>query len=178
MTPFIADLFFDLQACRDVRAAMDSGCSDDAEVLTDGVVVDNAVRRTSSIDVDAATLQYVEQRLDAARPRIAAFFGLSLPRREGAGFLRYPSGGFYRPHRDRADVDDWPDAGHRRVTVVLFLNDDFRGGALRLMPDGAPSRDILPRAGTLVAFDAATLHQVLPVFDGTRDAVVDWLLDS
>lgn len=179
MTLFIRDHFFDLEACQRVRAAMDAGTADDAEVLASGVVVDVAVRRTASIDVDATTLQFVEQALDAARPRLATFFGRQLPRREGAGFLRYPPGGFYRPHRDRAHVAEWSDAALRCITMVLFLNHDFRGGELRLIPDaGGPPRDVAPRAGTLVAFDASILHAVLPVFDGTRDAIVDWLLES
>jgi SM-20-related protein len=177
MTVFIDDQFLDRETCRRVRAAMDAGDAEDAEVLTDGIIVDGAVRRTSSIEVDEQTLSVVEQALDAARPRIAAFFGRALIKREGSGFLRYPRGGFYRPHRDRADIPEWPDAARRRVTLVAFLNDDFTGGALRLIPEVGSPRDITPRAGTLVAFDADTLHEVLPVAGGTRDTVVDWFWD-
>ena len=34
--------------------------------------------------------------------------------------------------------------------------------------------DIVPRAGTLVAFPATVLHEVTRVEDAIRDAVVDW----
>jgi predicted 2-oxoglutarate/Fe(II)-dependent dioxygenase YbiX len=68
--------------------------------------------------------------------------------------------------------------------VVVFLNsarpggdpEGFTGGLLRIHPehpDDAPI-DITPRAGTLVAFPATTLHEVTRVGDATRDAVVDW----
>jgi predicted 2-oxoglutarate/Fe(II)-dependent dioxygenase YbiX len=33
---------------------------------------------------------------------------------------------------------------------------------------------VRPTEGTIVAFPAATLHEVLPVDAGTRDVVVDW----
>jgi predicted 2-oxoglutarate/Fe(II)-dependent dioxygenase YbiX len=36
------------------------------------------------------------------------------------------------------------------------------------------SRDIVPRAGTLVAFPSDVPHEVLHVTSGLRDAVVDW----
>jgi predicted 2-oxoglutarate/Fe(II)-dependent dioxygenase YbiX len=62
--------------------------------------------------------------------------------------------------------------------MVLFLNDDFEGGELQLVPDDRPPVTITPRAGTLVAFDAGIPHQVLPVIGGMRDSVVDWLLDN
>jgi predicted 2-oxoglutarate/Fe(II)-dependent dioxygenase YbiX len=45
---------------------------------------------------------------------------------------------------------------------------------LRLLPDNAPSIDIVPRRGLLVAFPADTVHEVLPVTGGHRDTVVDW----
>lgn len=159
---------------------MARGTPEPAEILAlsppeaappDSIALDLETRRAISIEVDAGTLDGVERRLDEHRETIAAFFDLPLTRREGAGFLRYGPGGFYRPHRDRADMTSWPGAAERRVALVLFLNDDFAGGTLRLLDT---STDVVPRAGALVAFPAETLHEVLPVSTGTRDVVVDW----
>ncbi len=56
---------------------------------------------------------------------------------------------------------------------MTFLNADFSGGALRIL--GADETlDIVPQAGTLVAFSADALHEVMPVISGVRDTVVDW----
>jgi len=173
--------FLDGEACRRIRAAMDRGASEPAEILRRDISVDEAVRQASSIDVDALTLAGVEQRLDAERRTIGTFFGLALAAREGAGFLRYGPGGFYRPHRDHGILASWPAAAHRRISIVVFLNDStdgspagaFGGGALRLY-DAAQPQDLVPREGLLVAFPATTLHEVLPVRDGIRDAIVDW----
>jgi predicted 2-oxoglutarate/Fe(II)-dependent dioxygenase YbiX len=163
---------------------MDRGAADPAEILEDAIEHQDSVRRTLSLEVDPATLDAVEQALEGARSDLAAGFAMDLGPREGPGFLRYLPGGFYLPHRDRGDLPSWPGAARRQLAVVVFLNsarpggdpEGFTGGLLRIHPehpDDAPI-DITPRAGTLVAFPATTLHEVTRVGDATRDAVVDW----
>jgi predicted 2-oxoglutarate/Fe(II)-dependent dioxygenase YbiX len=165
--------FFDQSFCRAVRAAMDAGDVEPAEVLSDSFDEDRDVRRASMIEIDPATLAAVERRLGAERERIAAFFDIPLTEREGAGFLRYPPGGFYRPHRDRADFAPWPDAARRRITAVVFLNTaGFTGGLLRVN-----DRTVTPETGMLAAFPADEIHEVTRVDGGVRDAVVDWFLE-
>ena len=169
---------------------MDRGASEPAEVLDHRITLDTGARMASSVDVDASTLAGVERRLDRQRAAVDGFFGLHLTGREGAGFLRYGPGAFYGPHRDRAVVASWPGAARRRISLVVFLNDgtgasapdagvpgEFTGGTLRLHVTGSEPLDIVPRQGMLVAFPATTLHEVLPVREGTRDVIVDWFLD-
>ena len=64
---------------------------------------------------------------------------------------------------------------------MIFLNTsrdarpdgEFDGGLLRIFErDG--ETDVVPQAGTLVAFPADLLHEVTEVRGGTRDTVVDW----
>jgi predicted 2-oxoglutarate/Fe(II)-dependent dioxygenase YbiX len=166
--------------CRQVRIAMDLGGVEPAEILEDGPALDREARRASIIEVDPATLAAVEARLDAARDGLSASCGVALGRREGAGFIRYSHGGFYRPHRDRARDADWPGAAERRIAVVVFLNAGFEGGELMIYPE-SPGHDtpaqIRPHPGSLVAFDAAWLHEVRPVAGGTRDVIVDWFYE-
>src|SRR5687768_13487934 len=157
--------------CRRVQIAMDLGGVEPAEILDDGPALDRAARRASIIEVDPATLAAVEARLDAARDGLSASCGVPLGRREGASFIRYSHGGFYRPHRDRAHDADWPGAAARRIAVVVFLNAGFEGGELVIYPE-APGHDtsarssrtprLTPHPGSLVAFDAARLHEVRP----------------
>jgi len=170
--------------CRRIQASMDAGASQPAEVLHHTIDVEEYARRAIDVEVVDEVVALVESCFDARRDAIAAFFGCPLQGREGAGFLRYESGGFYGPHVDRADVSSWPGAALREITVVMFLNSsrdadpggDFTGGRLRLYPDGANAdvRDIVPRRGLLVAFRAALPHEVTPVSAGRRDAVIDW----
>lgn len=161
---------------------MDAGPGDAANVLGAAFVRDEGARRALEIEVDAATLQSVEAQLDSLRPALESFFQVRLGDREGASLLRYLPGGFYGPHRDRADVPVWPGAARRRIALVLFLNSsreadaaaDLDGGMLRLFADDGSATDIHPREGALAAFPADALHEVTTVRDGVRDVVVDW----
>lgn len=169
---FLVRGFLDPRQCLEIRAAMDRGIPEAAEVLGGAMAARPDVRRTTSIEVDAGTLARVERLLDAQVPTLEAFFDVALSGREGSGFLRYGDGGFYRPHRDRADDEAWPGASRRAVTLIVFLNDEgFAGGVLRV-----GGVDVPPAAGTLVAFPAGELHEVTLVSGGHRDAIVDWCL--
>lgn len=185
MDVFRLDEVLDADRCRWVRAAMDAGAGGQAQVLNDG---DGRV----AIDVDVSddVIAFVESRLDAQRDRIAAFFHMPLRGREGAGFLRYVAGGCYGPHVDRAETPSWPDAARRAITMVLFLNGsreadeagEFTGGCLRVFGSCRSGLaesyvDVVPKAGMLVAFLSCAPHEVTPVVDGCRDAVVDWFYD-
>jgi PKHD-type hydroxylase len=152
---------------------MDRAAAEPAEILAGRIAVDTGVRHAMSVDVDADTVTLIETAIDAERAALASFFDEPPGEREGPGFLRYGPGGFYGPHRDRGSMPSWPGAARRRIAVVIFLNDQFGGGVLRLYGEEGAS-DIVPREGTLVAFAADTLHEVEPVTEGTRDTVVDW----
>lgn len=167
---FVIRRFLDATACAAVRRAMDRGTMDPAEVLADEIERQDEVRRAASVEVDSTTLAAIEERLDEQRETIGAFFDTPLIGREGTSFLRYGEGSFYRQHTDRGHLPSWPAAAMRQITVVVFLNaGEYRGGVLRL--DGT---DISAEAGMLVAFSAATPHEVTVVTAGTRDTVVDW----
>lgn len=80
------------------------------------------------------------------------------------------SGGCFPLHVDSARAVD-----ARRVTALLYLNDEWDGGALRLYPFPSPPVDVAPEAGCLVLLSATRmLHRVLPAFR-PRYAVTLWL---
>jgi len=181
--PLLIDGWLDPSACERVCRAMDAGTPEIAEVLDATIAPDEAVRRSSHIDVDEETFAWLDRVLDASRARLEEHFGMTLTGREGISLLRYQPGGFFKPHRDWGVVPSWPEAARRRISLVLFLRTSreadpagtFSGGALRLYADeGDDVRDIHPRAGTLAAFRSTTLHEVTPITEGVRDAVVDW----
>jgi predicted 2-oxoglutarate/Fe(II)-dependent dioxygenase YbiX len=170
---FVLPEFWGLAECLRIREAMDRGRSSPAEIFADGFHVDEESRRAFDVEVDAAVVTEVQRAIDGIRPPVARFFDLTLGGEEGPGFLRYPRGGFYRVHRDVAPGCD--DEFPRRISVVVFLTtagEECEGGSLRLYEPGAV--DVIPRAGTLVAFSSETPHEVLPVTAGVRDAIVDW----
>ncbi len=168
--------------CRRVQAAMSVGIREPTEIIDGDMMVAEEVRRASHIEVPPAVFDLVDAHLDAQLDALGAFFELQLEGREGVNLLRYESGGFYKPHVDRAHLPAWPPAARRALTVVLFLESSrevdpaggFGGGVLRLFPDGEEPIEIVPRRGMLVAFPAETVHEVSPVAGGHRDTVVDW----
>src|SRR5687768_4433467 len=107
--------FLSRDHCERIRRAMDEGMEEEAEILEGQVVRRDTVRLAASIEIDPAIRIEVERRFEAARDAVASFHRVSLGGREGAGFIRYPDGGFYRSHRDRAAVPSWPDAARRRI---------------------------------------------------------------
>jgi SM-20-related protein len=89
-----------------------------------------------------------------------------------AHYAIFPPGAAYERHRDRFRDDDT-----RVLSVVLYLNEAWHrqeGGVLRLyMLDGS-AHDVVPQAGTFVAFLSDTFdHEVLPA---TRErlALTGW----
>lgn len=163
--------FWSPARCAQVRAAIDRAPLSAAEIYEGEYRVDENVRRTFEADVEAAVVRGVEEAMAQVRARVSRFFSVPLVGSEGPGFFRYPPGGLYAPHRDGlADAhDEYP----RRISVVLFLN-DAEGGVLRLYDEHDSPIDIVPMQGTLIAFPATWLHEVLPVTAGVRDAIVDW----
>ena len=177
--------FLTTAECLRIRRGMDGGEVEQAEVLADGIRLDVQARIASLVEPPPDLVIGVEAKLDACRERVAEALGVPLGECEGAGFIRYPAGGFYRAHRDRGNHPQWEPAARRAAAVVVFLNTsrangregEFDGGILRLhLPQG--TIDVVPEAGLLVAFPADVLHEVTEVRHGTRDTIVDWYYDS
>jgi SM-20-related protein len=112
------------------------------------------------------------QALDELRVALNQGLYLGLEDFEGH-FALYPPGAFYQKHVDRFRDDD-----RRAVSVVFYLNDDWQaeqGGALRLYLPNGETRDVLPQAGSLLAFLSADMpHEVLPA-SRDRLSLTGWL---
>jgi hypothetical protein len=93
----------------------------------------------------------------------------------GSGFnlLRYREGGFFLPHVDV--TRDHPVLGHRRLSTILFCNDDYDGGELYFPRQGIT---IKPEVGLMVMFPAGFTHphESTMVTKGTKYSIVSWYL--
>jgi predicted 2-oxoglutarate/Fe(II)-dependent dioxygenase YbiX len=179
---FVEPAFLDKTLCATLCEAIKSADSSLAEMY-DGeqLTVAQDMRRARQTLLVGVLRDSVQQRINALIPAVSAHFAMPLTKTEGASFLMYEAGGFFRPHRDRAVRET-----ERRVSAVVFLNEQagspgptqYAGGRLTLyglMPNspevGFP---VDPHPGLLVAFDATTLHEVTPVRQGCRITAVDW----
>ncbi|HLF98733.1 MAG TPA: 2OG-Fe(II) oxygenase [Methylococcaceae bacterium] len=111
-------------------------------------------------DDEIPAWQFYLERLEKLRRIVNHVFFLGLHDFEGH-LAVYPPGSFYRRH-----LDQFADAPERRLTAILYLNDNWTlddGGQLRLYLDDGGSLDIYPQAGRFVTFLSDRFeHEVLP----------------
>lgn len=89
-----------------------------------------------------------------------------------AEFLIYPAGGRYLAH-----VDTFLEHGDecRKLTVLAFLNDDFKGGKFFLQ-NGSEKFYPPQSKGTVLVFPSFIMHGVEDVEEGNRYSVVCWMV--
>jgi prolyl 4-hydroxylase len=109
--------------------------------------------------------------------RLAAVTGTSVEAGEPLHMLRYAPGEEYRPHHDAV-----PGAGNQRLwTVLLYLNDEYSGGATRFslldveFRGGVGDALIFRNADHSGAGDPKTLHAGLPVTGGVKWLATRWI---
>src|SRR5215216_4616598 len=138
---FAEPAFLDEGLCARVRDEMAAASRAPATVRADqdAYGVDEDTRRTKLADVAEETRSLVEERLLALKPRLESHFDLALTGAQKLGFLIYGEGDYFQRHVDRgAHADDADFAKERRVSAVIFLNDEsdnpapgaYGGGAL------------------------------------------------
>lgn len=143
------------------------------------------IRRTTRVEVSAATEMLVNILLAEQRMALERHFGLALGRAEKPQFLHYREGDFFVPHQDGNTPLVYDESRFRRISAVIFLNrqsDDpspegYAGGSLVLHgpysgPDLRVAMPALP--GSLVAFRSETTHEVTPVTRNERFTIVSW----
>jgi predicted 2-oxoglutarate/Fe(II)-dependent dioxygenase YbiX len=89
-----------------------------------------------------------------------------------AEFLIYPTGGRYQSHTDTllAHGEDC-----RKLTILAFLNDDFKGGKFYIQ--NGHERYYPPQSkGTVLVFPSFLMHGVEDIEEGTRYSVVCWMV--
>ena len=143
----------------------------------EGGAIDARVRSARRLDVPSSLLDRVLARLTALRETLGQHFGFALTEIEEPQFLRYRPGDFFVAHQDGNTGLIYDDSRHRRVSVVVFLNTDYEGGALTLhgaYPNYDERTTLAQAPGTLIAFRSETTHEVLPVTAGERYTIVSW----
>lgn len=104
-------------------------------------------------------------------------WNFDIKRANQSEFLKYPAGGGrYKGHidtflsRDSKNIEEC-----RKLTVLAFLNDDFKGGKFFLQ---IGHEKIYPpqNKGTIIVFPSFLLHGVEDVEEGERYSVVTWMV--
>ena len=97
---------------------------------------------------------------------------LSIRDDEGYSFLIYEEGGYYNLHHDASPGVDHP-SSNRKVSGILYLNDDFKGGETYFPRQKVK---VKPRKGGLLLFPSGYTHphQAMTVSDGEKYVVTTW----
>jgi predicted 2-oxoglutarate/Fe(II)-dependent dioxygenase YbiX len=177
---YVESGFLSPQICKATVQEMTEGPRAPAQITVDGATAtDTGIRRALSVDVPPGTAAVVDAALTAVKPRLERHFALTLHGHEPPHYLVYERGAFFVAHRDRPRSGA-SELSARRVSVVLFLNDDFSGGALTFydLIAGDEWRGVglpcEPAAGLLVAFRSEMIHEVQAVTGGQRCTIVSW----
>jgi PKHD-type hydroxylase len=99
---------------------------------------------------------------------------------------QYSKGGHYEWHIDglgiypiNAPNNKFLHGKTRKISMVLWLNDDFEGGEFEFHPSVLrENRIIKPSVGTIIMFPSWIMHRVRPVTSGIRYSAVTWLLGN
>jgi Rps23 Pro-64 3,4-dihydroxylase Tpa1-like proline 4-hydroxylase len=138
--------------------------------LTDAPLLNEAVRRAALLheealahELDALCASVKARAVEVARRRC----GAELDAGE-IQLVRYPPGGFFYTHQDAtASPKEW-----RKLSFVVYLNDDFEGGTTRFPELGT---DVQPRAGYALIFPPHHAHAAEPVASGEKFVLTFWL---
>ncbi len=169
------------QECAGLLAGLQAAPGDPAAIYAtpDSSDVREQTRRARSIAPPAALTEPIERLFSELRPALEDHFHVTLREHEVPHYLLYRRGDFFVPHRDRPRARD-TDISSRKISGVLFLNDDFSGGDLQLYGLITGQRwetvgfSCPPAPGLFVAFPSDVLHEVTPVTGGVRGTVVTW----
>jgi len=149
--------------------------------------LDEKIRKTILHSCNDKVKEIFEEAFFKIRKRVEDFFGVSFLKGTEIQVLEYKEGGFYKCHADNASeiLKDGELIGYklvkkeRKLTTLMFLNDDFEGGELEFCHLRYKNKKrviIKPKAGSMIVFPSHGLfaHEVKPVYKNNRYALVKW----
>jgi len=159
-------------ACEKIIEGYDAAGTKDAEIgAGEHLTVNKSIRNTTRRDL------LVYKGIGATLAGIGLFansqmWNFKIDCANQVDYLAYDKDGHYVPHVDTFFIKG--QESYRKLTVLLFLNDDFEGGKLFLQTG---HEKIYPpqKAGTVLVFPSFILHGVEPVISGSRRSIVTWM---
>lgn len=143
--------------------------------------VDTSERDTHTVFMDEDLREMIKHIFyNMITDHVEPFFGKQIYWWECPQLLLYEKGGRYDPHVDADRWVDYPDGRgawepylDRHVSLLLYLNESFTGGALNF-PD--QKFKIQPKTGMLAAFPSSAefRHGAEPTESGERLVLVSW----
>lgn len=141
---------------QELRDLSDDGASDGETRVVHGRIIDDAG---------------VSEQVGAALRHASDLTGIVYDEVEPFRLLRYRAGGHYSWHADNELLEE----PHRKLSVVLALNEGFGGGHTEFMwPRPGASEVVRLAPGSAVVFPAFLYHRALQVTSGERWVLTTW----
>uniref|UniRef100_A0A6C0B6M3 Fe2OG dioxygenase domain-containing protein n=1 Tax=viral metagenome TaxID=1070528 RepID=A0A6C0B6M3_9ZZZZ len=153
----------------------------DSETIGSGVDTQIRKSKTAWLSKNDLTIKNIIQR-------VCAINNYSIENAEDLQVVKYGPGGFYNPHHDSTGDDNKESheflklGGHRIATMLIYLNDDFEGGATRFVN---LAKDIKPpKHGSILFYPLdkynnkchpKALHAGLPLSSGQKYIANVWI---
>ena len=133
------------------------------EVRSAGVLYDRDIPQLAA---------FIRRRVLVGSESFSARLGSTAPILDGLQIIRYRPGGFYATHKDNPGGER---DNRRQVTVVVYLNEDFRGGGLVFTK---LDYTFTPRTGHVLLFPSHYPHKAETVVEGIKYIIATWYLAS
>lgn len=145
-------------------------------------------RKTKIFDLPQNLIEKYQNAFENNRQQIEGFFAKAIISSTQIQALGYFEGDFYKAHSDDSSflVDKEKNlvgfklvAPNRKITTVVFANDDFEGGELEfnfLQLENGDSVIFKPKKGSMIAFASNSIftHEVKKVLKGFRLSFAQW----
>ena len=170
--------------CQKIINSLNTNEQYKAKLISKGL--DEEIRKTTLHKPTDEIREIFEKVINSKREKIERFFNVILMGGTDIQILEYKNGGFYKRHADNASeiYKNGKLVGYkvvrpdRKITTLLFLNDDFEGGEIEfshLRYNNGKRVIFKPKAGQMIVFPSHGLfaHEVKKV-KGNRFALVKW----
>jgi predicted 2-oxoglutarate/Fe(II)-dependent dioxygenase YbiX len=142
-----------------------------AEIQFNGQKVVNDKRKSSIAFID--NINEIDERLKDTLKNLIQLKGYELTGLGPYQFTEYKTGEYYAWHTDSSNEPEYKD---RFCSIVIQLNDEYSGGYLQLIDE---SEDNIYQCdhgvGTMYIFYSNIKHRVIPVTEGVRYSLVNWV---
>lgn len=129
-------------------------------------------RRKSSIAfID--NIEIIDERLKGILQNLIQLKGYEVTGLGPYQFTEYKVGEYYDWHTDSSDEPMFKD---RYCSIVIQINDEYEGGYLQLKDESGDNIMQLDKGiGTMYIFYSNITHRVIPVTEGIRYSLVNWI---
>jgi predicted 2-oxoglutarate/Fe(II)-dependent dioxygenase YbiX len=170
---FFSDTVINKDACNKLIQQFDNNMDQLHDATLTGNILNKNVRDTKKIQLP------IYKSIGATMTGMGLFankklWNFDVTHANQSEFLRYDKNGHFAIHMD-SNLDEWKTTEMRKLTCILFLNDDFEGGKLYFQC-GKEKTYPQQNPGDFIVFPSFMMHGVEPIVSGIRRSIVTWLV--